>query len=66
MMYPPIQELLDKTGDCRYALVVQVSKRARQLVQGEECLVYSASDKPVTMAVAEIHEGKVWGEAVAL
>ena len=34
MIYPPINELL-KTVDCRYTLVVETAKRARQLVSGD-------------------------------
>ena len=43
---PPITELLEKT-DCRYTLIVEVSKRARQLVAGA---------KP---AVQEINRGGI-------
>ena len=35
---PPITELLEKT-DCRYTLIVEVAKRARQLVAGADPLV---------------------------
>ena len=35
---PPINELLDKV-ECRYSLVVVVSKRARQLVSGDAPLI---------------------------
>lgn len=34
MIYPAINELL-KTVDCRYTLVVETAKRARQLVSGD-------------------------------
>ena len=58
MNQPPLNELLSKV-DCRYTLVVEVAKRARQLVDHARPLVESASNKPVTIAVQEIAEGKI-------
>ena len=45
--------------DSRYTLVVATAKRARQLTDGAEPLTKFRSDKPVTLAVHEIAEGKV-------
>ncbi|MGI6161146.1 MAG: DNA-directed RNA polymerase subunit omega [Christensenellales bacterium] len=58
MIYPPLDELIEKV-DCRYTLVVETAKRARQLVAGEEPLVESESNKPVTIAIMEIYDNKV-------
>ncbi len=58
MMYPPMDELLEKV-DNRYTLVVETAKRARQLVDGAPKLSRASVDKPVTIAVREIHEGKI-------
>ncbi len=59
IIYPPINELLDQV-DCRYSLVVMVSKRARQLVAGDAPLIeVEEEEKPVTIAVNEIYQGKV-------
>lgn len=58
MNQPPLNELLAKV-DCRYTLVVEVARRARQLVDHALPLVETASDKPVTIAVQEIVEGKI-------
>jgi len=58
MLYPSIIDLL-KTVDDRYTLVMLVSKRARRLVEGEKPLVKVDSNKPVTVAINEISEGKV-------
>lgn len=58
MMYPPVNEMLDKV-DCRYTLVVEVAKRARQLVEGAPKLTEYTSDRPVSVAVHEIYEGKI-------
>ena len=58
MIYPPINELL-KTVDCRYTLVVETAKRARQLVSGDPQLTEEQFIKPVSIAIQEIYEVKV-------
>lgn len=63
MIYPPITELVQKTGS-RYALVIETAKRTRQLVNGAPKLSDVETSKDVTVAVNEIYEGKI--EAVEL
>ncbi|NPV52519.1 MAG: DNA-directed RNA polymerase subunit omega [Firmicutes bacterium] len=58
MMHPSLDKLFDKV-DSRYTLVVAAAKRARQLMEGKKPLVNSGTDKPVTVALEEIYEGKV-------
>ena len=58
MIYSTLSTLLDKV-DSKYSLVVAVSKRARQLVDGQQSLVESNSIKPVSIAIQEICEGKI-------
>jgi DNA-directed RNA polymerase subunit omega len=58
MIYPTLKHLLEKV-DSKYTLVVAVSKRARQIVDGQPKLTKTASNKPVTVAVNEIAEGKI-------
>jgi len=58
MIYPSIDSLLKK-ADSRYTLVIAAAKRARQLMDGAPKLVDSKSNKPVTIALEEIDEGKV-------
>jgi len=62
MIYPPITELVKKTGS-RYALVIETAKRTRQLVEGAQKLSEVETSKDVTVAVNEIYENKI--EAVA-
>ena len=62
MIYPPITELVKKTGS-RYALVIETAKRTRQLVEGAQKLSDVKTSKDVTVAVNEIYENKI--EAVA-
>ena len=43
----------------RYTIVMAVAKRARQLIDGEEALAKSETDKAVSVAVAEMASGKL-------
>lgn len=58
MIYPPITELVKKTGS-RYALVIETAKRTRQLVEGAQKLSDVSTMKDVTIAVNEIYEEKI-------
>ena len=58
MMYPSISELKDK-ADCRYTLVIESARRARQLVDGAESLTENQESNPVSQAVKEIYQGKI-------
>ncbi len=58
MTKPPIGELLEK-ADCRYTLVVEVSKRARQLVSGVQPLIDTKEVKSVCVAVEEVNRGLI-------
>lgn len=58
MISPDINDLM-RNMDSRYTLVVTVAKRARQLTAGAEPLTRFRSDKPVTLAIHEIAEGKI-------
>jgi len=53
-----VEELSDRVGG-RYTLVVAAAKRARQLKDGAVPLVKVSSNNPLTVALAEIHAGKV-------
>lgn len=58
MIYPPITELVEKTGS-RYTLVIEIAKRARQLAEGKNALVDVNTNKDVTKAINEIFEDKI-------
>lgn len=58
MINPSIMDLLEKVED-RYSLVIVTSKRARQLIDGNEPLIYTKSHKPLTIAINEVNEGAV-------
>lgn len=53
---PTIVELSEKV-DSRYTLVVEASKRARQLVDGAQPLVDPKDMKPLRIAIDEINRG---------
>jgi DNA-directed RNA polymerase subunit omega len=53
---PAIDELCEKV-DCRYTLVVEAAKRARELVGGAQPLIDPKDKKPVSIAVDEINRG---------
>ncbi len=53
---PAIDELCQKV-DCRYTLVVESAKRARELVGGSQPLIDAKDMKPVSVAVDEINRG---------
>ncbi len=43
----------------RYSIVMATSKRARQIIGGDEPFVYAEGKKPLSMAVEELNEGKI-------
>lgn len=58
MLYPAMKDLL-KQVPSRYQLVNVVAHRARQIAAEADEQGYPLSEKPVTLAVREIAEGKV-------
>ena len=58
MLYPAMNELL-KQIPSRYQLVNVVAMRARQIAAEAEAAGISLEDKPVSIAIREVAEGKV-------
>ena len=58
MLYPPMNELL-KQMPSRYMLVNVVAQRARQISSAAEESGEPLEEKPVTLAIREVAEGKV-------
>ena len=48
-----------KVVNSRYSIVMATSKRARQLIAGEEPLVSSAGKKPLSIAVEELNQSQI-------
>ena len=55
-----VEEGETKVVNSRYSIVIAASKRARQIIAGDEPLVEGAAGKkPLSTAVQELYEGKV-------
>ncbi len=48
-----------KVVNSRYSIVMATSKRARQIIDGEEAFVESQSKKPLSVAIDELNRGKI-------
>ncbi len=46
-------------GNSRYSIVMATSKRARQIIGGEEPMVEGKGKKPLSVAVEELNQGKI-------
>ena len=58
MLYPPVADLL-KNVESRYLLVNVVAQRARQIAVEAEELQEEHTEKPVTLAIQEVADGKL-------
>ena len=58
MLYPPVADLL-KNVQSRYLLVNVVAHRARQIAVEAETLQEELTEKPVTLAIREVADGKL-------
>jgi DNA-directed RNA polymerase subunit omega len=57
MLYPPVADLL-KNVQSRYLLVNVVAQRARQIASEAEYNGEHLEEKPVTLAIHEVADGK--------
>ena len=58
MLYPTMPELLGNVNS-RYLLVNVIAKRAREIASEAEENAESLTEKPVSLAINEIAEGKI-------
>ena len=58
MLYPPVADLL-KNVDSRYLLVNVVAHRARQIAVEAATFEEDLPEKPVTLAIQEVADGKL-------
>ena len=58
MLYPPVADLL-KNVESRYLLVNLVASRARQIAAEAAELEEELTEKPVTIAIHEVADGKL-------
>ena len=70
MLHPSYQDLMKVVNsevepgeapvvNSRYSIVMATSKRARQLIAGEEPLVATRQTKPLSIAIEELNKGKI-------
>lgn len=70
MLHPSYTDLMDVVNSevepgeqpvvqSRYSIVIATSKRARQIIAGEEPLVRDHGQKPLSIAVEELYKSKV-------
>ena len=43
----------------RYSIVMATSKRARQIIAGDDILIEETSNKPLSMAVEELYQAQI-------
>ena len=58
MLYPPVADLL-KNVDSRYLLVNVVAQRARRIAEEAAAFQEELTEKPVTLAIREVADGKL-------
>ena len=58
MLYPPVADLL-KNVQSRYLLVNVVAQRAREIAAAAEEVQEELPQKPVTLAIQEVADGKL-------
>ena len=58
MLYPPVADMLNNVSS-RYLLVNVVAQRARQISSEAMALQEELPEKPVTLAIREVAEGKL-------
>lgn len=56
-----VEDCLDRVGN-RFALVLLVAKRAKQLLKGDECTVLLKDNKYIVTALREVAAGNVYYE----
>ncbi len=59
MLYPTMPELLKQVDNSRYLLVNLIAKRAREISEVAEAEGIPLDEKPVSLAIDEIAEGKI-------
>ena len=58
MLYPPVADML-KNVDSRYLQVNVVAQRARVIAEEAETMGEELPEKPVTLAIREVADGKL-------
>ena len=66
MLHPSYSDLMKVVNsevepgvNSRYSIVMATSRRARQIISGDEPLVDGKDKKPLSVAVDELNQGKI-------
>ncbi len=70
MLHPSYTDLMNivnsevEQGDApvissRYSIVMATAKRARQIIGGEEPMIITKQDKPLSIAIEELAKGQI-------
>lgn len=70
MLHPSYSDLMEVVNkdvaegehpvvNSRYSIVMATSKRARQIIAGDEPLVAGKDRKPLSIAIDELNQGKI-------
>ncbi len=54
-----VEEGQEKVVSSRYSIVMATAKRARQIIAGDEPLIDAQDEKPLSIAVKELEQGKI-------
>ena len=54
-----VEEGQEKVVSSRYSIVMATAKRARQIIAGDEPLIDAEDEKPLSIAVKELEQGKI-------
>ena len=54
-----VEEGQEKVVSSRYSIVMATAKRARQIIAGDAPLINAGDDKPLSIAVKELEQGKI-------
>ena len=58
MIHPSYTDLM-KVVNSRYSIVMATSKRARQIIDGQEAYVEDSGKKPLSVSVDELNKAKI-------
>jgi DNA-directed RNA polymerase omega subunit len=59
MLYPKIEDCVAKAGGCKYTLVAEVSKRAKDLSVRMPAAFEKGKEKEISYALKEVFDGKL-------
>ena len=54
-----VEEGQEKVVSSRYSIVMATAKRARQIIAGDEPLIDAGDEKPLSIEVKELEQGKI-------